>query len=50
MSPIFNSQMFFEYTNLSLDDLETGMIKISLMDHDVIGSNNLIGQSTLDIS
>jgi len=25
------------------EDLETGMIKISLMDHDFIGANNLIG-------
>lgn len=43
MSPIFNSQLFFEYKNLSIDDLETGMIKITLLDHDNIGSNNFIG-------
>ena len=32
------------------EDLETGMIKISLMDHDFIGANNLIGQFTVDMS
>ena len=42
--------MFFEYSGLTTDDLETGMIKISLMDHDFIGSNNLIGTFTVDVS
>ena len=50
MNPIFNEQMFFEFKNMSVDDLESGMIKISLMDHDFIGSNNLIGTFTVDVS
>jgi len=43
LSPIFNEVLFFEYTNLSSDDLVTAMIKIMLLDHDFIGSNNQIG-------
>lgn len=50
LNPIFNEQMFFEFKNQTVDDLESGMIKISLMDHDFIGSNNLIGTFTCDLS
>jgi Ca2+-dependent lipid-binding protein len=49
-SPIFNEQLFYEFTGKSIDDLETGMIKIRLMDHDFIGSNNLLGTFTVDVS
>jgi hypothetical protein len=50
LNPIFNELLFFEFTKVSLDVLETSMIKISLMDHDFIGANNLIGQFTVDVS
>lgn len=50
MNPIFNEQLFFEYTNVSVDVLETSMIKISLLDHDTFGSNNMIGTFTVDLS
>ena len=30
LSPIFNELLFFEYTNLTIEDVETAMIKISL--------------------
>jgi C2 domain len=43
LNPIFNEQLFFEYTNLKVDELEIAMIKINLLDHDFIGANNLIG-------
>jgi FerI (NUC094) domain/C2 domain len=33
-----------------VDDLETGMLKISLLDHDTFGSNNMIGSFTCDVS
>ena len=42
--------LFFEFSNLSIDDLETAMIKINLLDHDFIGANNLIGHFTVDMS
>lgn len=35
---------------MSVDDLETAMVKISLLDHDFIGSNNMIGQFTVDLA
>lgn len=50
VSPIFNELLFFEYTNLTNNDLETGMFKISLLDHDTFGANNLIGVFTVDVS
>ena len=50
LNPIFNELLFFEFQNMKVEDLETAMIKISLMDHDFIGSNNLIGTFTVDIS
>lgn len=50
LSPIFNELLFFEFNNLTLDDLDSAMVKISLLDHDFIGANNLIGQFTVDIS
>jgi hypothetical protein len=31
-------------------DLETAMIKISLLDYDFVGSNNLLGIFTVDAS
>jgi hypothetical protein len=33
-----------------VEDLETGMIKISLLDHDFIGANNFIGTFSVDVS
>jgi hypothetical protein len=42
--------LFFEFQNLKAEDLDTGMIKVSLLDHDFIGSNNLIGQFTVDMA
>ena len=50
MSPIFNELLFFEFNNMKTEDLETAMIKVSLMDHDFIGSNNMIGSFTVDMS
>jgi len=43
LSPIFNEVLFFEYTGLTKEDLETGMFKIAVLDHDFIGANNMIG-------
>jgi hypothetical protein len=50
LSPIFNEVLFFEFQNKSIDDLETGMLKIAVMDHETLGSNNIIGQFTIDVS
>lgn len=49
-NPIFNDLLFFEFNNLKLQDLDTAMIKVSLLDHDFIGSNNMIGQFTVDMA
>jgi len=49
-SPMFNEMLFFEFTNLRVNELETGMIKIGLYDHDFIGSNNLLGMFTVDVA
>jgi hypothetical protein len=50
INPIFNELLFFEFQNMKLEDLDTAMIKVSLLDHDFIGSNNLIGQFTVDLA
>lgn len=42
--------LFFEFSSLKVQELETAMIKISLIDHDFIGSNNLIGTFSVDAS
>lgn len=42
--------LFFEFANLRTEDLETGMIRISLLDHDFLGANNMIGTFTVDVS
>lgn len=47
---MFNEMLFFEFSNLKTIELETAMIRINLMDHEFIGSNNLIGTFTVDVS
>jgi hypothetical protein len=42
--------MIFEFNGLSLDDLETAMFKITMLDHDTFGANNMIGCFVVDLS
>lgn len=50
MNPIFNEMLFFEFQNLRTQDLETAMIQVNLLDHDMVGANNMLGSFTVDIS
>lgn len=50
LNPVFNEMLFFEFNDLKTEDLETGMITVRLFDHDMIGSNNLLGQFNVDLS
>lgn len=50
MNPVFNEMLFFEFSKLRPVDLETAMIQIILLDHDFVGSNNILGKFTVDAS
>ena len=49
-SPKFNEHLFFQFSDLKLWQLETGMITIKLLDHSTFGRNQEIGSFTVDVS
>jgi FerI (NUC094) domain/C2 domain len=49
-NPILNEMLFFEFKDLKLNEIETGMIEITLLDHDQIGSNNMLGTFSIDMA
>ena len=50
MTPNFNEMLFFNFDKIKQHELETAMISITLLDHDFVGSNNLIGTFKVDMS
>jgi hypothetical protein len=42
--------LFFEFDGLKINDLETGMIELTLLDHESLGANNVLGTFSVDIA
>jgi hypothetical protein len=49
-TPKFNENLFFQFTDLKVWQLEGGMINIKLLDHSSFGRDQVLGTFTVDIS
>lgn len=49
-NPIFNQMLFFEFDGLKINELETGMIELTLLDHESFSANNVLGTFSVDIA
>jgi len=42
--------LFFEYHDMKLNELETGMIELTLLDHESLSTDNVLGTFSVDIA